>query len=205
MYIKKDDSLTFYVKNIVITLLLVVHPFTISAQGNCVDQHGISAFCQEEKLTDVTEKLQKNEDVSVATLYYSGSILQNKVLINGFGTPLEMTNVTNAEPVDALASDISTPISPVDEADDLYKKISGKFRNFDSGGRKKIQKCLRYGSYSAKVDGLWGDQTFDAIIDFQNAIKIAQKDDEQSVFSKLKNVFSNKNTCYDLINDIFQL
>ena len=205
MYIKKDDSLTFYVKNIVITLLLVVHPLTISAQGNCVDQHSISAFCQEEKLTDVTEKLQKNEDVSVATLYYSGGILQNKVLINGFGTPLEMTNVTNAEPVDALASDISTPISSVDEADGLYRKISGKFRNFDSEGRKKIQKCLRYGSYSAKVDGLWGDQTFDAIIDFQNAIKIAQKDDEQSVFSKLKNVFSNENACYDLINDIFQL
>ena len=205
MYIKKDDNLTFYVKNIVITLLLAVHPFTISAQENCVDQHSISAFCQEEIFTDVTEKLQKNEDVSVTTLYYSGSILQNKVLINGFGTPLETTNVTNAEPVDALESDIFNPISSVDEADDLYRKISGKFRNFDSEGRKKIQKCLRYGSYNAKVDGLWGDQTFDAIIDFQNDIEIAQKDDEQSVFSKLKNVFSNENACYDLINDIFQL
>ena len=88
---------------------------------------------------------------------------------------------------------------------DLYSEIGAKFKSLKKVQKKDIQKCLRYGSYTAKVDGLWGNQTFEAIIDFKNEIEIGNENQRDSVISKIKGVFSNKETCYKFINEIFEL
>jgi hypothetical protein len=87
----------------------------------------------------------------------------------------------------------------------LYNEISNQFRNFDISGRKKIQRCLRYGSYQGKIDGLWGNQTFDAIVSFDETSKLTMQVAEEHIFSKIKNIFSNKKFCRNLIADSFQL
>ena len=89
--------------------------------------------------------------------------------------------------------------------EDLYSEIGAKFKSLKKVQKKDIQKCLRYGSYTAKVDGIWGYQTFEAIIDFKNEIEVGNESQSDSMISKIKGVFSNKETCYEFINEIFAL
>ena len=203
MHIKKNNNSNFYVKNLVILMLLTTFTSTTLANVQCAGQDGAPASCKQAKPKNILESSQEKADLSMRALYYSGSILHNTSPINETISPLETTNVTSAETVET-PNDELTHSSPVDPKEDqIYNKISKKFQKFDQEARKKIQKCLRYGSYRGKVDGLWGNQTFASIIDFKGNSGFEQDDAEETVFSKIKNIFSNEKVCNELINDIF--
>jgi hypothetical protein len=203
MHINNDNSSNFYVKNLVILILLTTLSSTTLANEQCAGQIGAPGSCKQAKPGNILESSQEKEDLSMTSLYYSGSILHNTSPINETISPLETTNVTSAETVET-PNDELTHSSPLDlKEDQIYNKISKKFQQFDQEGRKKIQKCLRYGSYKGKVDGLWGNQTFASIIDFKGNSGFEQDYAEESVFSKIKNIFSNEKVCNELINDIF--
>ncbi|MDC1202056.1 peptidoglycan-binding protein, partial [Planktomarina temperata] len=75
--------------------------------------------------------------------------------------------------------------------------------------RKNVQKCLRYGSYTGKVDGIWGTETFRALKNFQiNSSNDTDRDNgngDISVIAKIKNLFSRKKSCYELVSKNFKI
>ena len=203
MHIENDKNSNFYVKNLVIFMFLMTLTNTALANEQCASQNGAPGSCKQAKPKNILESSQEKADLSMRALYYSGSILHNTSPINETISPLETTNVTSAETVETPNDELthSPPLDP--KEDQIYNEISKKFQKFDQEGRKKIQKCLRYGSYRGKVDGLWGNQTFASIIDFEGNSRFEQDDAEETVFSKIKNIFSNEKVCNELINDIF--
>ena len=202
MHINNDNNSNFYVKNLVILMLLTTLASTTLANEQCAGQNVFSGSCKQPKPKNILENSLKKYDFSMTTLYYSGSILHNTSQINKIISPVETTNAETVETV----NDELTLTSVLDPKEDhLYNEFSRKFRQFDPEGRKKIQKCLRYGSYRGKVDGLWGNQTFDSISDFKGTTGFEKTDAEENLFSKIKSILSTEKACYELITDIFQL
>ena len=85
----------------------------------------------------------------------------------------------------------------------IYSGTRGIFQNIDEVGRKSIQKCLRFGTYNAKVDGIWGDQTRNAISNFKSTASQLREKADPSLFSKIKNAFSRKAVCHTLLVNTF--
>ena len=203
MHINNDNNSNFNVKNLVIFMFLTTLASTTLANEQCAGQNGALGSCTQAKPENILESSQEKEDLSITTLYYSGSILHKTSPISETISQLKTTNVTDAETVET-PNDELTRSSPLDlKEDQIYKEIGKKFQQFDQEGRKKIQKCLRYGRYRGKIDGLWGNQTFASIIDFKENSGFEQNDTEKSLFLKIKNIFSNEKVCNELINDIF--
>ena len=202
MRINNDNHSNFYVKNLVILMLLTTLASTTLANEQCAGQNVFSESCKQPKPKNILGYSEKKYDYNMTTLYYSGSILHNISQINKIVSPLE---TTNAETVETVNDELTLTSALDPKEDHFYNEFSRKFRQFDPEGRKKIQKCLRYGSYRGKVDGLWGNQTFDSISDFKETAGFAKTAAEESLFSKIKSILSTEKACHELITDIFQL
>ena len=150
--------------------------------------------------------LYQNNDTNVDAmlLYYSGGILQNGPNQNEVNTLNYKENNLNQKD----NKDLDYPIQP-DTTEDLgsvYDQIKNKFATLSNIDRKNVQKCLRYGSYTGKIDGLWGNQTFQAIKNFRmnSNNDSANENRENSIFAKIKNIFSLKKSCYALVSKNFK-
>ena len=150
--------------------------------------------------------LYQNNDTNVDAmlLYYSGGILQNGPNQNEVNTLNYKENNLNQK----NNEDLDYPVQP-DTTEDLgsvYDQIKNKFATLSNIDRKNVQKCLRYGSYTGKIDGLWGNQTFQAIKNFRvnSSNDSANEKRETSIFAKIKNIFSLKKSCYALVSKNFK-
>mgnify|MGYP006077227519 FL=1 len=202
MHINNDNCSNFYVKHLVILLLLTTLASTTLANEQCTGQNVFSGSCKQPKPKNILENSLKKYDFSMTTLYYSGSILHNTSQINKIVSPVE---TTNAETVETVNDELTLTSALDPKENQLYNEFSRKFRQFDPEGRKKIQKCLRYGSYRGEVDGLWGNQTFDSISDFKGTTGFGKADAEENLFLKIKSILSTEKACYKLVTSIFQL
>ena len=211
MYNKHNNSRKFFYQKKFLVLLMVIFPISTLAKEQCAGPDGNGPVCHQETVDTIVVPTEKTKAFDVTTLYYSGSILSNQLSSYEFSSPLEGKNAVGSQTREALVEDSfrsNIPTSGLENGlrqNELYNEISNQFRSFDTSGRKKIQRCLRYGSYQGKIDGLWGNQTFDAIVSFDETSELAIQVTEEHIFSKLKNIFSNKKFCYNLIADSFQL
>jgi hypothetical protein len=192
-------------RNLILALLFTALPGHAPAKSYCVGEHGSIEPCQPGKNETISSQLKMHKEYSANTLYYSGGILHNQVLLNKTNPPPKPSGLTDFKANNDLALEIETLVDEDANSEDLYSKIGAKFKSMKKVQKKDIQKCLRYGSYTAKVDGIWGNQTFEAIIDLKNEIEIENESQRDSVISKIKGVFSNKETCYEFISDVFDL
>ena len=211
MYNKHDNSRKFFYQKKILILLMVIFPISTLAKEQCAGPDGNGLVCHQETVDTIVVPSEKTKTFDITTLYYSGGILSNQSSSYGFSSSLEVKNVVGSQIREALVEDSfksNTPTSGLANGlrqNELYNKISNQFRSFDISDRKRIQRCLRYGSYQGKIDGLWGNQTFDAIVSFDETSELTIQVTEEHLFSKLKNIFSNKKFCYNLISDSFQL
>lgn len=211
MYNKHDNSRKFFYQKKILILLMVIFPISTLAKEQCAGPDGNGLVCHQETVDTIVVPSEKTKTFDITTLYYSGGILSNQSSSYGFSSSLEGKNVVGSQIREALVEDSfksNTPTSGLANGlrqNELYNKISNQFRSFDISDRKRIQRCLRYGSYQGKIDGLWGNQTFDAIVSFDETSELTIQVTEEHLFSKLKNIFSNKKFCYNLISDSFQL
>lgn len=150
--------------------------------------------------------LYQNNDTNVDAmlLYYSGGILQNGPNQNEVNTLNYKKNNLNQK----NNKDLDYPVQPdtTEELGSVYDQIKNKFATLSNIERKNVQKCLRYGSYTGKIDGLWGNQTFQAITNFRinSSNDSANEQRETSIFAKIKNIFSLKKSCYALVSETFK-
>ena len=192
-------------RNLILSLFFAVLPGLVLANAHCVGEFDSILPCQEREKEKVPLQSKIYQEYTATDLYYSGSILHNEILLNEIDPPQEPPSPSGFGAFNDLDLETETVAAEDIDVKDLYSEIGAKFKSLKKVQKKDIQKCLRYGSYTAKVDGLWGNQTFEAIIDFKNEIEIGNEDQRDSVISKIKGVFSNKETCYKFINEIFEL
>jgi hypothetical protein len=75
---------------------------------------------------------------------------------------------------------------------------------FSKAKKKKIQVCLKRYEPSLKIDGLWGDRTFAAIINTKVPEQKEAPQDKQTVFSALKSIFKGKSSCNTLMTHLLK-
>ena len=98
---------------------------------------------------------------------------------------------------------VATNLNEGTSSANIYSGIREIFQTIDEVGRKSIQKCLKFGTYDAKVDGIWGEQTRNAISNFKNTASQPREKDNPSLFSKIKKTFSRKAVCHTLLVNTF--
>ena len=205
MYIIKNQSSMFCSNVFIAFLFFTLHSSFAEAKSSCQGEDDKTVPCHNMNAKENVPAQPVNDQLPLDALYYSGSILHNESPLGRISEAPQTIDTLEVElPEDQeLESNVRSPSAPASET--LYSELSRKFQNFDNVGRKKIQRCLSYGSYEAKVDGRWGNQTFEAIIDFKSATSDTYTAKSRGFLSKIKNVFSNRKVCYDLIDDIFKL
>lgn len=179
-------------------------PALSEANSSCTKAAKSFNLCKNNGIDQKIVYQNNDTNVDAMLLYYSGGILQNGPNQNEVNTLNYKENNLNQKD----NKDLDYPIQP-DTTEDLgsvYDQIKNKFATLSNIDRKNVQKCLRYGSYTGKIDGLWGNQTFQAIKNFRmnSNNDSANESGETSIFAKIKNIFSLKKSCYALVSKNFK-
>ena len=191
-------------KHLAMALLMTSMPNIAKAEKQCIKGNEDSKFCQDFKPLNTSDDLKKTQTSSSLALYYSGGILSGTLPSLELKEQLEIISLANAKltaDTDEKFSEISEPSLDTSE---IYKEIRKRFRNLDLITRKKVQKCLLYGSYQGDVDGLWGRRTFEAIVNYEEDLNIQIAEEGAHTFKKLQNIFSGKKNCKRFVLDTFE-
>ena len=166
-------------------------------------------LCLDDKIDPKLLYLNKYPNVDETLLYYSGGILHNAPTLNKVNALTEQQDPSIQE--NTKNSNLIPKAQPtnIEKPKPVYDEIKRKFRTLPVVERKNVQKCLRYGSYTGKVDGIWGNETFRALKNFQiNSSNDTDRDNgngDISVIAKIKNLFSRKKSCYELVSKDFKI
>ncbi|MDB4842227.1 hypothetical protein OAH73_06690, partial [Planktomarina sp.] len=150
MYNKHNNSRKFFYQKKFLVLLMVIFPISTLAREQCANPDGNGPVCHQETVDTIVVPTEKTKAFDITTLYYSGSILSNQSSSYEFSSPLEGKNAVGSQTREALVEDSfrsNIPTSGLENGlrqNELYNEIRNQFRSFDTSGRKKIQRCLRY-------------------------------------------------------------
>ena len=206
MIAKVTDTLLFHKKFVTITLLLAVNSSYVWAKAPCIMDSNANKPCISEQSHGPKgrKKRRASDTFAIDQLYYSGGVLHNKTSGKKLTPNQELDQPTAVDEKHALNNTILRIRNQGTSAESISSKIRRIFQNIDEVGRKSIQKCLRFGTYTTKIDGIWGQQTHNAINNFKNDANHLRQKDEANLFSKIKNVFSRKAVCRKLLDDTFR-
>ena len=198
-------NLLFYRKFVTIALLFSVNSSFVWAKAPCIVKINANNSCisDQNHETKGKKKQQGSDAFAIDQLYYSGGVLHNRTSDEKFIPNQELNQSIAVDEKLALKDGISRDQNQRTSTESISSEIRGIFQNIDEVGRKSIQKCLRFGTYTTKIDGIWGQQTQNAISNFKNDANHLRHTDEANLFSKIKNVFSRKAACRKLLNDTF--
>ena len=108
-------------------------------------------------------------NANMQALFYSGGILSNQLpLAAAFEAPISLEtklvttddNTTNSnQSGDALVQEAAYSLGLLTLRENFY--------NHGYIDRKTTQKCLREYGYKGKIDGIWGDKTYFALLSYQ--------------------------------------
>jgi len=202
---KETNTLLFYCKFFTAALLLAVYPNFAWAKAPCITESREDNSCvskQREELEDQNIS-QDSSAFAIDHLYYSGGILHNKQWAKDTAPMRRLEKPADLAGMLVTKENAGTNLNEGTSSVSIYSGTRGIFQNIDEVGRKSIQKCLRFGTYNAKVDGIWGDQTRNAISNFKSTASQLREKADPSLFSKIKNAFSRKAVCHTLLVNTF--
>ena len=186
------------------TIFFALVPALSEANSSCTKAAKSFNLCKNNGIDQKILYQNNDTNVDAMLLYYSGGILQNGPNQNEVNTLNYKKNNLNQK----NNEDLDYPVQPetTEDLGSVYDQIKNKFATLSNIERKNVQKCLRYGSYTGKIDGLWGNQTFQAIKNFRvnSSNDSANEKRETSIFAKIKNIFSLKKSCYALVSKNFK-
>ena len=139
---------------------------------------------------------------SMDALFYSGSILSNQLPL---ATSVDVIMDPSTEPVktNVVAANYQSGSGLIQEAAyslDLLT-LRKKFYDTSHDNRRTTQKCLRRYGYNGKIDGIWGDKTYFALISYQEPdIDLT----DTSVLDGIKNIVANLRNCDEVLNQIIK-
>ena len=202
MYNYKSSAI-FKVVGYPFFLCLGVQPLSARTSDLCNHPLHQSSLCSPKPSTGTLVNFTENE------LYYSGGILHqanisspNAINLNPQNTKLE-TKQLNVD-ADAHPQEVEISHNKQDVRGELYTLFKNKFLMFSKAKKKKIQVCLKRYEPSLKIDGLWGDRTFAAIINSKVPEEKEAPQDKKTVFSALKSIFKGKSSCNTLMTHLLK-
>ena len=149
-----------------------------------------------------TEQEHSKANGNMDALFYSGSILSNQLPLS---TSVDIIIDPSTEPVktNVIPANYQSGSGLIQEAAyglDLLT-LREKFYNTSHDDRRTTQKCLRRYGYNGKIDGIWGDKTYFALISYQEPdIDLT----DNSVFDGIKNIVANLRNCDEVLNQIIK-
>ena len=149
-----------------------------------------------------TEQEHAKANGNMDALFYSGSILSNQLPLS---TSVDIIIDPSTETVktDVIPANYQSGSGLIQEAAyglDLLT-LREKFYNTSHDDRRTTQKCLRRYGYNGKIDGIWGDKTYFALISYQEPdIDLT----DNSVFDGIKNIVANLRNCDEVLNQIIK-
>ena len=202
---KVTDTFLFYNKFVTIALLLLVNSNYAWAKAPCIVDSNANNSCISEPSQGPKDKKRRQDSAALAIdqLYYSGGVLHNKALGEQPTPNQELDQQTDVDEKLSLSEGPSKNQNQGASPGSIHSEIRKIFQEIDEVGRKSIQKCLRFGSYTTKIDGIWCQRTQNAISNFKNDANHLRQKDKPSLFSKIKNIFSRKAVCRRLLDDTF--
>ena len=202
---KATDTLLFYCKFVTAALFLAVYPNFAWAKAPCITESSKNNSCVSKKSEELEDQniSQDSSAFAIDHLYYSGGILHNKQWAKDTAPMRRLEKPADLAGMLVTKENAGTNLNEGTSSVSIYSGIRGIFQNIDEVGRKSIQRCLRFGTYNAKVDGIWGDQTRNAISNFKSTASQLREKADPSLFSKIKNAFSRKAVCHTLLVNTF--
>ena len=148
-------------------------------------------------------QIMTKSETKMQTLFYSGGILSNQVSstsklrteISYESAFLDSTNIPKKNPqIDNNLIDAS-----VDNVNLLI--LRENFYDHSDKNRRTTQKCLRDYGYNGKIDGVWGDKTYFALLSYQDAnIEV----EESNIFDGIRNIVANFRNCDEVLDQILE-
>ena len=202
---KVTNTLLFYCKFVTAALVLTANPNFAWAKALCITESSQDNSCVSEQSEDFEDQniFQDSNAFAIEHLYYSGGVLHNKERTKDTVPTQKLEKPETLAEMLVTKEIVVTNLNGGTSSASVYSGLRGIFQNIDEVGRKSIQKCLRFGTYDAKVDGIWGEQTRNAISNFKSTASKLKEKADPSLFSKIKNAFSRKAVCHTLLVNTF--
>ena len=148
-------------------------------------------------------QIMAKSETKMQTLFYSGGILSNQIPstsklrteINYESAFLDSTNIPENN------SQINNNLIDAGVANVKLLILRKNFYDHSDKNRRTTQKCLRDYGYNGKIDGVWGDKTYFALLSYQEAdIEV----EESNIFDGIRNIVANFRNCDEVLDQILE-
>ena len=189
---------------IICLLLGSVGPNLANSSETCIETDQVAC----DPVTIISTSVMIGEETPKANanmhaLFYSGGILSNQLpLSSASKAPISLE--TELVTIDGnTTNSYQSESEIVQEAAytlDLLT-LRENFYNHSHTNRKVSQKCLKKYGYRGKIDGVWGDKTYFALLSYQEPdINLH----ESGFFEDIKNMLANFRNCDAVLEQIIK-
>ena len=139
-------------------------------------------------------------EMNMQSLFYSGGILSNQLSLTP-STPTPVSySTTIISPknvsVNNLKSDNDLNQIALDSSNLI--DLRENFYNQSDKNRRTVQKCLRKYGYNGKIDGVWGDNTYLALLSYQKPDKGTSVN---GFFDGIKDIVASLRKCDEILDN----
>ena len=184
--------------------ITLIVPGIATSNETCIDTYQVD--CANLKTLSTKTKNDRSitkSERNMQSLFYSGGILSNQLSltpstptpVNYSSTVISPKNVS----VENLKSDNDLNQVAVDNSN--FIDLRENFYNQSDKNRRTVQKCLRKYGYNGKIDGIWGDNTYFALLSYQ------EPDMSSSVngfFDGIKDIVASLRKCDEILDNTLE-
>ena len=142
-------------------------------------------------------------NANMQALFYSGGILSNQLPLDSASkapisleTKLVMTDDNTTDSYQSGSEIVQEAAYSLD-----LLTLRENFYNHTHTNRKISQKCLKKYGYRGKIDGIWGDKTYFALLSYQEPDLDLH---ESGFFDDIKNMVANFRNCDEVLEQIIE-
>jgi len=189
---------------IICLLLGSISPNSAYSSETCIETDQVA--CEPVAMLSTTVMIGEKAptaNANMQALFYSGGILSNQLPLDSASkAPISLETklvMTDDNTTDSYQSG-SEIVQEVAYSLDLLT-LRENFYNHTHTNRKISQKCLKKYGYRGKIDGIWGDKTYFALLSYQEPDLDLH---ESGFFDDIKNMVANFRNCDEVLEQIIE-
>lgn len=185
------------------TITLIV-PLVGNASETCIETYQVDCEHVDTPSTNAPiNQFSPTTPTNMHALFYSGGILNNQVApASNAGVQIDQKQalLNTHEAADSIVQQDNNMIEVAVDNLNLIL-LRENFYDHSDKNRRTTQKCLRNYGYDGKIDGVWGDKTYFALLSYQDAhIGL----EESSFFNGIKKIVANFRNCDEVLDQILE-
>ena len=190
--------------DIICLLLSLVGPSSAISSETCIEtrQVGCEPVVMLSTALIIDTETPKTSS-NMHALFYSGGILSKQL-------PLTPTSTSPINLETMLVTTVDDTTNSYKPGGDLIQEaaysldlltLRENFYDHSYTNRKITQKCLKKYGYRGKIDGIWGDKTYFALLSYQEPDIEIQ---ESGFFDDIKNMVANFRNCDEVLDQLVE-